>query len=102
MDHVNRPTLTYTVAGGKGINVARVYQTLGGEAVATGFLGGMNGRIVVRALKEEQIADRFVMIHGETRVCIAIIDPNAETQTEVNETGPEVSVPAVRALMRRV
>jgi tagatose 6-phosphate kinase len=102
LDRVNRPTLTHTVAGGKGINVARVYQTLGGEAIATGFLGGINGRIVARALQQEQIADRFVVIRGETRVCIAIIDPDAVTQTEVNESGPEVSARAVRALVRRV
>jgi 1-phosphofructokinase family hexose kinase len=102
LDRVNRPTLTHTVAGGKGVNVARVYQTLGGTAVATGFLGGINGRIVARALNQEQIIDRFVAIRGETRVCIAIIDPEAVTQTEVNESGPEVSSRAVRALIRRV
>jgi tagatose 6-phosphate kinase len=102
LDRVNRPTLTHTVAGGKGINVARVYQTLGGEAIATGFLGGINGRIVARALRQEQIADRFVVIRGETRVCIAIIDPDAVTQTEINESGPDVSARAVRALVRRV
>ncbi len=102
LDRVNRPTLTYTVAGGKGINVARVYQTLGGEAVTTGFLGGINGQIVARSLRREQIADRFVAIGGETRVCIAIIDPDAGTQTEVNEGGPEVSARAVRALVRKV
>ena len=37
LDRVNRPQQELTVAGGKGINVARVYQTLGGQAVAQGF-----------------------------------------------------------------
>jgi 1-phosphofructokinase family hexose kinase len=102
LDRVNRPTLAHTVAGGKGINVARVYQTLGGKAVASGLLGGINGRIVAQALKQERIANEFVRIEGETRVCIAIVDPVAGTQTEVNESGPEVDARPVRELLRRI
>lgn len=102
LDRVHRPSLALTVAGGKGINVARVYQTLGGEAVATGFLGGLNGRIVSRALEDEKILNAFVRTTGETRLCIAVIDPTSGTQTEVNESGPEISPRAVAALKRRV
>jgi len=91
LDRVNRPSASFTVAGGKGINVARVYQTLGGKAVATGFLGGINGSIVSAALAAEQIESGFVQVEGESRVCIAIIDPTTGTQTEVNESGPTVS-----------
>lgn len=101
LDRVNRPSLTYTVAGGKGVNVARVYQTLGGKATATGFLGGINGRIVSRALTQEHIAADFVRVRGESRLCIAVIDPQAGTQTEVNESGPEISPHATRELLRR-
>jgi 1-phosphofructokinase family hexose kinase len=102
LDRVNRPSLTHTVAGGKGVNVARVYQRLGGVAVATGLLGGINGKIVARALAQEGIADEFVRIPGETRVCIAIIDPGACTQTEVNESGPTVTIANTRKLLRHV
>lgn len=102
LDRVNRPSLTYTVAGGKGINVARVYQTLGGKALATGFLAGVQGRIVARAMAAEQITDAFVRVSGESRLCIAVIDPTTGTQTEVNESGPETSPRAVRALLRQV
>ena len=102
LDRVNRPTQTFTVAGGKGINVARVYQTLGGQATATGFLGGNNGRIVARALAEEKIRGDFVRVTGETRVCIAVIDPHTGTQTEINEPGPAPSARQVRELLRRV
>lgn len=102
LDRVNRPSLTHTVAGGKGVNVARVYQTLGGAATATGLLGGINGRIVSRALSQEGIADAFVRISGETRVCIAVIDPNTGTQTEVNERGPTVTAANARTLVRHV
>jgi len=102
LDRVNRPSLTYTVAGGKGINVARVYQTLGGAALSTGFLGGLNGRIVAQAMRQEGLPDAFVRISGETRLCIAVIDPNSGTQTEVNEGGPEVSARSVRKLVQCV
>ena len=98
LDRVNRPSQATTVAGGKGINVARVYQTLGGQALTTGFLGGENGRIVGRALQSENIAQGFVQVGGETRICIAAIDPLSGTQTEINETGPLVEAAQVSEL----
>lgn len=101
IDHVNRPTLTHTVAGGKGINVARVYQTLGGNAVVTGFLGGLNGRIVARALEKEEITEQCVRVSGETRLCCAVIDPTNSTQTEINELGHEITRREQAALLRR-
>ena len=98
LNQVHRPQQTLTVAGGKGINVARVYRTLGGDALATGFLGGEQGRIVARELAREDIAGDFVGVAGETRVCIAIVDPTNGTQTEVNERGPNVTLNEVNAL----
>jgi len=102
LDVVNRPTQTFTVAGGKGINVARVYQTLGGRALASGFLGGNQGRIVADALEHEGIAADMVDVRGETRLCIAAIDSTTGTQTEINESGPEVSDEEIRKLFDRV
>ena len=98
LNRVHRPQQTLTVAGGKGINVARVYRTLGGDALATGFLGGEQGRIVARELAREKIAGDFVEVAGETRVCVAIVDPNSGTQTEVNERGPNVTSDEVNGL----
>jgi tagatose 6-phosphate kinase len=102
LDAVNRPTEEHTVAGGKGVNVARVYRTLGGEAIATGFLGGLQGRLLARALAQEGMPDAFVRVRDETRLCIAVIDPKHGTQTEVNERGPTISARACRALRKRV
>ena len=51
-------------AGGKGINVARVYQRLGGVAPATGFLGGANGEYLERACCAEGIQPDFVAVRG--------------------------------------
>ena len=102
IDRVNRPIQAFTGAGGKGINVARVYQTLGGQAVATGFLGGNNGRVVTKSLAEERIANECLRVSGETRICIAVIDSRTGTQTEINEIGPSVSKRDTRELLRRV
>jgi 1-phosphofructokinase family hexose kinase len=91
LNRVNRPSQSFTVAGGKGINAARVYQTLGGKALAAGFLGGLNGGVIARSLETEGILSQFVQVGGESRVCIAIIDPTTGTQTEINESGPTIS-----------
>jgi 1-phosphofructokinase family hexose kinase len=100
LDRVHRPTEWRIVAGGKGINVARVYQSLGGKALATGFLGGYNGRFIAQSLKEEGISADFVKTREESRVCIAVVDPLSNTQTEINENGPNVTPGEVKALKK--
>jgi 1-phosphofructokinase family hexose kinase len=102
LDRVHRPSKAFTVAGGKGINVARVFQTLGGKAVATGFLGGMHGDIVRSALKGEEIQDAFVRVRGESRLCIAVVDPVTGTQTEINELGPVIATRNLNELRRKI
>ena len=91
LDRVHRPRHTLTTAGGKGINVARVIRTLGGEVTATGFLGGRTGDWVAGEMEREGIPARFVPVGGESRLCIAVLDKDAGTQTEVNENGPPVT-----------
>lgn len=91
LDRVNRPVHALTTAGGKGINVARVVRTLGGEVTATGFLGGSTGDWVSEEMARESIPARFVRVSGASRLCIAVLDTVAGTQTEVNESGPLVT-----------
>lgn len=79
------------VAGGKGINVTKVIRALGEEVKATGFLGGKSGEFIEEELKKNGVDTEFIRIKGETRTCIAILDPVAGTQTEILEKGPEVS-----------
>lgn len=102
LDVVHRPSDCRVVAGGKGINVARTIQRLGGLAAATGILAGHNGRFIASSLKSEGIPGRFVWVRGESRTCIAAVDPSRRTQTEINETGPAVSGGAMRRLHRLV
>ena len=39
-------------AGGKGINVSKTICELGGQSVATGFLGGNSGKIIDNVLQD--------------------------------------------------
>jgi tagatose 6-phosphate kinase len=102
LDCVNRPSEGFTVAGGKGVNAARVYQTMGGKAIATGFLAGANGETVAAAMRQEQIQADFVYTGGESRICIAIIDPLTGSQTEVNESGPHTTAEDAETLIGKV
>ena len=102
VDRVQRPTETRVYAGGKGINVARVYQTLGGDAAATGFLGGVNGVKIRLGIRQENIRSEFVLIEQESRVCTAILDPIGHTETVLNENGPQVTSDECDALLRRL
>jgi 1-phosphofructokinase family hexose kinase len=102
LDRVFRVEAGRVVAGGKGINVARVLHTLGVPVVATGFLGGHNGAFILDSLKREGIPGDFVWTQGESRVCLAVIDPVAGTQTELNEIGPHIHPEEVSALEEKL
>ncbi|CEP68206.1 Tagatose/fructose phosphokinase [Moorella glycerini] len=78
-------------AGGKGLNVARVVKAFGEEVVATGFIGGYNGRFIEESLAAEGIKGDFVHVSGESRICLNILDTAGKTQTELLEPGPEVT-----------
>jgi 1-phosphofructokinase len=80
-----------TMAGGKGVNVARALKTLGQPVIATGIAGGYTGTRIVEQLTGEAILNDFVRIQGESRTSTAVVDPTTGVQTEVNEHGPDVS-----------
>ena len=80
-----------TMAGGKGVNVARALKTLGQPVIATGLAGGPTGTRIIEQLTGEAILCDFVRIGDESRTSTAVIDPTSGVQTEVNELGPEVT-----------
>jgi 1-phosphofructokinase family hexose kinase len=91
LGQVHRLTEMRITAGGKGINVARVYRALGGSAIAAGFLGGAHGELILRHLRKEGIDAEFVPVAGESRACMAIVDYSSGAITELNESGPAVT-----------
>lgn len=80
-----------TMAGGKGVNIARALKTLGMPVIATGMAGGATGTHIVEHLTEEAILNDFVRIRDESRTNTAVLDPTNGEQTEINERGPAVS-----------
>src|SRR2546429_7146211 len=80
-----------TMAGGKGVNIARTLKTLGQPVIATGFAGGPTGTRIVEQLTEESILNDFVRIREESRTNLSVLDPTTGEQTEINERGAAVS-----------
>jgi 1-phosphofructokinase/tagatose 6-phosphate kinase len=102
LGHRHRAVESRTVAGGKGINVARALNRLGRPVIATGFAGGPTGLRVLEQLREEAVLTDFTRIAGETRINMAVIDPTSGEQTEINERGPAVSPEEVEAFVARL
>jgi 1-phosphofructokinase/tagatose 6-phosphate kinase len=90
LGHRHRATHGLTLAGGKGINIARALKQLDMPVVATGLAGGRAGRRIVEELTSEAILNDFVRIAEESRSTTAVVDPNGGTFTEINEWGPHV------------
>ena len=80
-----------TMAGGKGVNIARTIKRLGQPVIATGLAGGATGNRILEALGDEAILNAFVRIREESRTNTAVLDPTTGLHTEVNERGPSVS-----------
>jgi len=99
---LNRPTSKTVTAGGKGINVARAYRALGGNAMATGLAGGSVGRDIVNAATNEGIPTAFVSIAAESRACVKVADSVTGVLTELNEPGPAVTAEEYGSLLARV
>jgi 1-phosphofructokinase/tagatose 6-phosphate kinase len=102
LGHRHRAVESRTVAGGKGINVARALRLLGRPVIAAGFAGGPTGNRVLEQLRREAILTDFTWIAGETRINMAVIDPTSGEQTEINERGPAVSPEEVERFVDRL
>jgi 1-phosphofructokinase/tagatose 6-phosphate kinase len=100
--HRHRSVESRTVAGGKGINVARTLALLGKPVIATGLAGGPTGQRLIEQLTEESILHDLTPIAEESRMNLAVIDPTSGEQTEINERGPEVTEEEIEAFMGRL
>jgi len=91
LGHRHRAVEQTTLAGGKGVNVARTLKTLGQPVIATGLAGGATGTRIVEQLTRDSILNDFVRIEDESRTNTAVFDPTSGVQTELNEKGPRVA-----------
>jgi 1-phosphofructokinase family hexose kinase len=91
LGHRHRAVESRTVAGGKGVNVARALKLLGRPVIATGLAGGATGARILERLVEESILNDFTRIAAESRTNLVVVDPTSGEQTEINERGPRVT-----------
>jgi 1-phosphofructokinase/tagatose 6-phosphate kinase len=98
----HRASAGLTLAGGKGINVARALKRMGVPVVATGLAGGRTGTRIVEELTAEAILNDFVRIDDESRTSTAVVDPTAASYTEINEWGPAVRPEELQFLLEKL
>jgi 1-phosphofructokinase/tagatose 6-phosphate kinase len=90
LDHRHRASASLSLAGGKGINIARALKRLDIPVVATGLAGGGTGTRILEELSDEAILHDFVRIRDNSRTSTAVVDPMANSFTEIYEWGPQV------------
>ena len=88
-------------AGGKGLYAARAVATCGERVVATGFVGGNNGRLLCELLDADGIEHDFVHVESETRCCVNVLEPNGRS-TEFLEPGRPVGSEEVARMCEKI
>ncbi len=99
---VLRAKASYTSASGKGLNTARALKTLGGNVVASGLIGGSNGRHILEELKKEKVRSAFVSTAANTRLCLTVVNNKKHTFTELIEPAGKISTSENAALKRKL
>lgn len=95
VDTVNRIARIQEDPGGKGINVSKVIERLGGDSEAYAVLGGDTGEKLRRMLSGCRFTLESIWTDRATRTNTKVVDPVLHTNTDINEPG---GCPDVRAL----
>lgn len=99
---VNRIQSLRADPGGKGINVSKCLAALGLDTMAAGIFAGTAGELLLQMLQQMDIPTLPVMVSGQSRTNLKIIDPAQHSNTDINEPGPAVSPDALTALRDRI
>jgi 1-phosphofructokinase family hexose kinase len=84
------------VAGGKAVNVARAFQTLGVPAGVFGIAAGASGSTLEEWLGAEKIPQEWLWASGETRTNVTLQDARSGCAVRILESGPRVSSAVLR------
>ncbi|MBH1940231.1 1-phosphofructokinase [Mobilitalea sibirica] len=98
---LNRLKNVIVDAGGKGINVSKTIKELGGDTIATGFIGGSGGILIKKALSEQEIQADFIEITNEIRTNMKVVERDGYV-TELNEPGPLVTQDELNQLTEKL
>ncbi|TFB46803.1 1-phosphofructokinase family hexose kinase [Cryobacterium tagatosivorans] len=88
--------------GGGGVNVARVVQRLGGQALAVYAVGGPSGDAYRQLIEAERLPAVAVPIAGSTRESFTVDETSTEKQYRFVLQGPELSEAEWRACLAAV
>ncbi len=102
VDETNRWIRRRRYAGGKGIDVSRAVNEMGGETIAYGFIGGPNGRLLEILLDEEGVIFQFTPIKQETRTNFIISDIKTKHQTLIGAPGPRITKRELERFCRKL
>ena len=86
---LNKVTNSYSLAGGKGINVSKVLNNYTVPSTALGFVGGFTGDFIKNNLIKEKVYFDFTTLEEETRINIKI--NNLGVETEIAGKSPFIS-----------
>jgi len=89
--HKMRTTNEQYAPGGGGINVARVFQRLGGEALSVYLSGGATGPALDGLLAEHGLTCCRIPIAGSTRVAAAAHELSTRKEYRFTPSGPHVT-----------
>ncbi|MGL5233072.1 MAG: 1-phosphofructokinase family hexose kinase, partial [Fusobacteriaceae bacterium] len=86
---LNKVTNSYSLAGGKGINVSKVLNNYTVPSTALGFVGGFTGDFIKNNLIKEKVNFDFTTLEEETRINIKM--NNFGVETEIAGKSPFIS-----------
>lgn len=86
---LNKVTNSYSLAGGKGINVSKVLNNYMVPSTALGFVGGFTGDFIKNNLIKENVNFDFTTLEEETRINIKM--NNLGVETEIAGKSPFIS-----------
>lgn len=95
----NRTVKIETDAGGKGLNVSRIVQAMGGRTTAVAVLAGDTGAFVEGVLHREHVPLLAIRVQGETRMNISVEDFSGNPPTTFNAPGAHISETAWHELL---
>src|SRR5512133_4180008 len=78
----SRALLEFFQPGGSGVHATSVIQSLGGESVALGFLGGHTGELWKLEADKSGLHHDMVPIPNETRESFCLVDPDLGSVVE--------------------
>lgn len=89
--------------GGKGLNVTRVIQELGGQSRAFAIAGGHSGVMLKQMLAERRIDHQLCQVHGTTRTNVKVAASDG-SHIQIQGRGPQLTgseVKRIRAMVER-